>query len=116
MIIAHAGAFASLAHAVGKSNAYYLLFAIPTAIAFITPFYMTRCWMMTFAGKPRDQHLYDHAHEAPIMWWPLVVLAVLAVVSGKVLNVQDMIEGSIAENNTYCRQADTSFKGFDSAW
>ena len=31
-------------------------------------FYMTRCWMLTFWGKPRNQHLYDHAHESPILW------------------------------------------------
>ena len=31
--------------------------------------------MLTFWGKPRNQHLYDHAHEAPLMYVPLVVLA-----------------------------------------
>ena len=34
---------------------------------------------MTFAGPPRDQHVYDHCHENPaIMTVPLIVLAVLA--------------------------------------
>ena len=42
-----------------------------------------RCWMLTFAGKPRNQHLYDHAHEAPIMYWPLVVLAGLSIIGGR---------------------------------
>ena len=38
---------------------------------------------MTFAGKPRDQHIYDHAHESPkVMYYPLVVLAVMAIVAG----------------------------------
>lgn len=48
--------------------------------AFLTAFYMFRLWFMTFAGKPRDQHIYDHAHESPkVMYVPLVVLAILAV-------------------------------------
>ena len=51
--------------------------------AFITAFYLFRLWFMTFAGKPRDQHVFDHAHESPrIMTTPLVVLAVLAIVAG----------------------------------
>jgi NADH-quinone oxidoreductase subunit L len=117
MILAHAGSFVHMAIGQGKSNWYWALYALPTAIAFVTPFYMTRCWMLTFAGKPRDQHLYDHAHEAPIMWGPLVALAVLAVISGwKFMSVQDMIEGSITENNTYCQQMDRNFRGFDAAW
>jgi NADH-quinone oxidoreductase subunit L len=34
-----------------------------------------RAWWMTFMGKPRDHHVYDHAHESPLMYIPLVVLA-----------------------------------------
>ena len=49
---------------------------------------MTRCWMLTFWGKPRNQHLYDHAHETPIMWLPLVVLAVLSIIGGRFLGVR----------------------------
>jgi NADH-quinone oxidoreductase subunit L len=41
--------------------------------------------MLTFWGKPRNQHLYDHAHEAPVMYIPLIVLAVLSVIGGIVL-------------------------------
>jgi NADH-quinone oxidoreductase subunit L len=41
---------------------------------------MFRMWYMTFAGEPRNQDRYDHAHESPaVMTAPLVVLAVLAV-------------------------------------
>lgn len=47
--------------------------------AAITAFYMFRLWFMTFAGKPRNQHRYDHAHESPkVMYVPLIILAVLA--------------------------------------
>ncbi len=48
--------------------------------AAITAFYMFRLWYMTFAGEPRDQHRYDHAHESPpVMYVPLVILATFAV-------------------------------------
>jgi NADH-quinone oxidoreductase subunit L len=46
----------------------------------MTSFYMFRLWYMTFAGKPRDHHRYEHAHESPwVMAGPLVLLAVFAV-------------------------------------
>jgi NADH-quinone oxidoreductase subunit L len=52
------------------------MFWLPIAIAYITPFYMMRVWWLTFCGKPRDHHVYDHAHENWKMWLPLAVLAV----------------------------------------
>jgi NADH-quinone oxidoreductase subunit L len=55
----------------------------PVVIAYVTPFYMARAFTLTFLGRPRDQHLYDHAHEAPLtMVVPQVVLALMAIVSG----------------------------------
>jgi NADH-quinone oxidoreductase subunit L len=48
--------------------------------AAITAFYMFRMWYMTFLGKPRNHHRYEHAHESPwIMVAPLVVLSVFAI-------------------------------------
>ena len=48
----------------------------------MTSFYMFRLWYMTFAGRPRDEHVHSHAHESPLsMTGPLMVLAVLAVVA-----------------------------------
>lgn len=48
--------------------------------AAITAFYMFRLWYMTFAGEPRDQHRYDHAHESPpVMYRPLLLLSVFAI-------------------------------------
>ena len=62
---------------------FYVLYAMGIATAFLTAFYMFRLWFMTFTGKPRDHHAYDHAHEAPgVMWVPLAILAVLAFGSG----------------------------------
>jgi len=52
------------------------MFWLPIIIAYITPFYMMRVWWLTFCGKPRDHHVYDHAHENWKMFMPLVVLAV----------------------------------------
>jgi NADH-quinone oxidoreductase subunit L len=52
----------------------------------ITALYMTRVVMLTFFGEPKDHHVHDHAHESPpVMTAPLVLLAILAVVSGFVV-------------------------------
>lgn len=63
-----------------KANpSHFLLFVMPLLTAGITAFYMFRLWFYTFAGKPRDQHIYDHCHESPwIMTAPLLALSILA--------------------------------------
>ncbi len=54
----------------------------PIIVAYITPFYMARSFALTFLGKPRDQHLYDHVKEAPkTMVGPQLVLALFAIIS-----------------------------------
>lgn len=65
----------------GGSNPYGgLLFWVPTFGACITAFYMFRLWYLTFLGKPRDAHRYEHAHESPwSMVAPLVITAVFAI-------------------------------------
>ncbi|MEZ6145002.1 MAG: NADH-quinone oxidoreductase subunit L [Planctomycetaceae bacterium] len=56
------------------------LFVVPLVTAGITAFYMFRLWFMTFAGPPKDHHVYDHAHESPaVMTVPLIVLSVFAI-------------------------------------
>ena len=63
------------------SNA--LVFGLLLFIAFLSSLYMTRVFILTFLGRPKDQHAYDHAHESPAaMALPLLLLAGLAVVSG----------------------------------
>jgi len=58
------------------------LFAIAVGVAFLTAFYMTRAFVVTFLGKPRSDDA-SHAHEVgPVMWIPLAVLAILAIFSG----------------------------------
>jgi NADH-quinone oxidoreductase subunit L len=60
-----------------------LFFVLTLTIAFMTAFYMWRLCFLTFFGKPRNQHRFDHAHESPgVMTWPLVFLAVLSVGAG----------------------------------
>ncbi len=65
----------------GNPSAWAGLFFFAAAGgASITAFYMFRMWYMTFAGKPRNQERYDHAHESPaVMYTPLIILAVMAV-------------------------------------
>jgi len=64
----------------GLDSGHYLLFIGPFLTAGLTAFYMFRLWFLAFAGEPRDQHLYDHAHESPlIMTLPLMILALLSV-------------------------------------
>jgi len=70
-----------LAEALGSGHTALFWMAVVTA--FLTAFYMTRLTCLVFLGKPRDKHVYEHAHESPrVMTVPLVVLGVLAVVAG----------------------------------
>src|SRR5262249_11863383 len=58
-----------------------LLFVLPLLTAGITTFYMFRMWFMTFTGPPRDEHVYEHAHESPAtMTMPLIVLAIFSII------------------------------------
>jgi NADH-quinone oxidoreductase subunit L len=60
-----------------------VFFVMTLVIAFMTAFYMFRLCFLTFFGKPRNQHRYDHAHESPkTMTGPLVFLGFLAVFAG----------------------------------
>ncbi|MBI5761209.1 MAG: NADH-quinone oxidoreductase subunit L [Planctomycetales bacterium] len=72
-IIATAMTFSQL------NGSHFLLFVVPLLGAGITAFYMFRLWFYTFIGQPRDHHVYDHAHESPVvMWAPLIVLSFFA--------------------------------------
>ncbi len=59
-----------------------LLFWIAAAVAVLTPFYMTRLFVVAFLGKPKSKNA-DHAHEVgPLMFGPLVLLAILGLIAG----------------------------------
>ena len=61
----------------------YGIYGIALLTSGLTAFYMFRMFFLTFHGKPRDQHIHDHAHESPaIMTFPLLALAVGTVVVG----------------------------------
>ena len=122
LILQHAGAFAWLATHTGGGSAYALLFYLPMIVAYVTAFYMTRCWMLTFAGRPRNAEVYEHARETPVMYIPLVLLAVLSVIGGTALGARPMIESAAKETNNYFdarlrpAAAGTRFAGFSTAW
>ncbi|BCX49967.1 NADH-quinone oxidoreductase subunit L [Haloferula helveola] len=69
----------AILHAAEKSTP---LFWLTVAVAVLTPFYMTRAFVVTFLGSTRSDDA-DHAKEVgPKMFVPLVILAVLAVIAG----------------------------------
>jgi NADH-quinone oxidoreductase subunit L len=47
--------------------------------AFLTAFYMFRMMFLTFFGKPRDHHIYDHCHEEHIGFNSNIPLLILTV-------------------------------------
>jgi len=69
-----------LAQALDQHN--YLLFGVAAFVAGLTTFYMFRLFFVAFLGKPRT-HQAEHAHESPpVMSFPLLALAVFAVIGG----------------------------------
>ena len=65
------------------SPVYYVIFWVLALTAAMTAFYMFRSYWLTFHTKPRDAHVYEHAHESPLtITIPLIVLAALAIVAG----------------------------------
>ncbi len=68
---------------IAATNGHPIFMILTLAIAFMTAFYMFRLCFLTFFGKPRDQHRYDHAHESPNnMTYPLIFLSILAICAG----------------------------------
>jgi NADH-quinone oxidoreductase subunit L len=60
-----------------------VLWAAGLLTALLTAFYTFRALFVAFWGRPRDQELFDHAHEArEVMTWPLILLAFLALFGG----------------------------------
>lgn len=58
------------------------LFWVAAVVALLTPFYMTRLFVVAFLGKTRSKDA-DHAHEVgPLMFGPLAILAVLGLIAG----------------------------------
>ena len=66
--------------AFGSLTGYWIFAIVGFLVALMTAFYMFRLIILTFHGKPRDQHKFEHAHESPfVMAMPLAVLATLSI-------------------------------------
>ena len=64
-----------------------ILYIVALFAALLTAYYMFRLLVLTFHGKFRGtQHQADHLHESPIqITVPLIILAVLSIVGGKLV-------------------------------
>jgi NADH-quinone oxidoreductase subunit L len=82
-----------LAQALEQKN--YLLFGVGAGVAGLTTFYMFRLFFVAFLGSPRTEKA-KHAHESPaVMSWPLLVLAVFAVIGG-VIGINEIYNSQFA--------------------
>ena len=68
---------------------YQIYWAIALVAAILTAFYMTRMMVMTFHGSSRTGvEEVKHLHESPpVMWIPLIALALFSVVAGWILSL-----------------------------
>jgi NADH-quinone oxidoreductase subunit L len=70
-----------------------LMSAILAFSALLTAFYMFRMIFLTFLGRERDHEKFHHAHESPLtMTAPLMLLAVLSVITGAVLSYHGLVD------------------------
>ncbi|MDB5330652.1 MAG: nuoL 2 [Phycisphaerales bacterium] len=120
LIATHAAAYSTYATQVGgHAWCYWLFFALPAATAYLTAFYMGRCWVLTFAGKPRNAEVFASAREHPAMWGPLIVLAGLSVISGGLwMGARPLLEASVRESRAMTedvRARNAFYKGAPSA-
>lgn len=68
---------ASLARAMEMQALHWAPYVLGQITAVLTTYYMFRLFFWTFHGKPRDEHIYEHAHESPrVATVPLLILAV----------------------------------------
>jgi NADH-quinone oxidoreductase subunit L len=69
------------AFVLGQTTGNYLPYLLGILTAFITAVYTTRAVMLTFYGKPADDHARPHEAGA-LMMIPMAVLAVLSIAGG----------------------------------
>jgi NADH-quinone oxidoreductase subunit L len=121
MILVHAGAFADYSIQATHNPLYLLFFIIPAVVSAITALYMTRCWMLVFWGKPRNQELHDKLRERTGFWFPLFGLASLSLIGGsRILDMKQFVGQAIEETENYCNAvrdpATPPFAGFAQTW
>jgi NADH-quinone oxidoreductase subunit L len=67
---------ASLARALDRGVLHWAPYVLGQITAVLTAYYMFRLFFWTFHGKPRDEHVHEHAHESPrTATVPLLILA-----------------------------------------
>jgi NADH:ubiquinone oxidoreductase subunit 5 (subunit L)/multisubunit Na+/H+ antiporter MnhA subunit len=125
-VLGDAAAMATLASTIGgQSRLHWLLFIVPVAVVYLTGFYLARCWMLTFLGQPRDRETFEVAHETPILWTPLILLAPIAVFAGTMLGIPSLLHASVSESQSIARElrdrnafyaGSEPFSGFESRW
>ncbi|MDD5303382.1 MAG: NADH-quinone oxidoreductase subunit L [Elusimicrobia bacterium] len=82
------------------------IFWIMLFTALMTAFYMSRLFILTFWGDDRDHEKYHHAHESPfLITGPLVLLAFLALVSGYMLERNELVYRLLAKPTITAAQA-----------
>ncbi len=75
-------------------HACFWLWLLAALTALLTNLYVFRMLFLVFFGENRDQHLYDHAHESPlVMTLPLMVLGFFAFIGGYI-NLPSFIPGT----------------------
>src|SRR4051794_18796484 len=85
-VVPLAGFFAKDEILVAAKDASPITLILLLATLPLTALYMARVYMLTFMGEPKDHHVHEHAHESsPVMSYPLILLAALAIVAGFVV-------------------------------
>ncbi|HEY0007744.1 MAG TPA: NADH-quinone oxidoreductase subunit L, partial [Tepidisphaeraceae bacterium] len=102
LIIGNAAAWTQLATDQNRNALFQMALWVPVVAAYLTPLYMTRLWVLTFLGVPRDRSLFRHAGEAGTMSFPLVLLSGMTIVCGySWFPVLPMIETAQRETQLY---------------
>jgi proton-translocating NADH-quinone oxidoreductase chain L len=101
----------------GKSRStyamqYFGLFIVACVTAFLTAFYTFRVYFLTFWGEEKIPHeAHGHAHESPrAMTYPLMVLAVGALVVGLVVDPLTHWFGHFVDRAAVIHEADHAFE------
>lgn len=125
IIAADTAAFASYAtHFGGRAWGYWIFFALPAGVVFLTGFYLTRCWFLVFLGEPRGAEFDKQARDLPALWGPLLALLVPTVIAGYAMNIPQLLRWCMVETQTLYTDLPpstspaqpTRFTAFQQAW
>jgi NADH-quinone oxidoreductase subunit L len=74
---------AAYARAQAGDGALWIVWGLIVFAAFLTAAYMFRLFFLVFHGQPRDEQLWEHAHDPAFsMKVPMAILSVLSVIGG----------------------------------